>query len=194
MFRPTETIIIVFLIVVITFFAGCVQSSQIDSDGDGWTDVQEQKAGTLSYNKDTDGDGYWDSQDDNPLDKNIPISQVTPTVQQSTSAVRPLATVIGKTFVIKNIRTNDRAVTQSIEYTFGNSLIMWLSNGEQKSDKVKISEFRIPDGLYVNLTDFGEALKQTDYPYWQHMTFYDNGYFSFNDYDNDFYTGEWSIK
>ncbi len=31
-----------------------------DSDGDGWTDAEEQSAGTDPYSVDTDGDGYWD--------------------------------------------------------------------------------------------------------------------------------------
>ncbi|RZN33845.1 MAG: hypothetical protein EFT35_10115 [Methanophagales archaeon ANME-1-THS] len=38
-----------------------------DSDGDGWTDVQERRAGTDPYNVDTDGDGAWDPNDPNPI-------------------------------------------------------------------------------------------------------------------------------
>ncbi len=38
-----------------------------DSDGDGWTNDQERRAGTNPYSKDTDGDGLWDSMDPNPL-------------------------------------------------------------------------------------------------------------------------------
>ena len=48
----------------------------VDSDGDGWTDVQEQTAGTNPHNKDTDADGYWDPQDPNPLDPNIPAKAI----------------------------------------------------------------------------------------------------------------------
>ena len=40
----------------------------LDSDGDGWTDAQEQAAGTDLYSVDTDGDGYWDPEDSNPLE------------------------------------------------------------------------------------------------------------------------------
>lgn len=46
----------------------------LDSDGDGWTDAQEQSVGTNPYSVDSDGDGYWDPQDPNPLDSNIPIA------------------------------------------------------------------------------------------------------------------------
>ena len=44
-----------------------------DSDGDGWSDAQEQAAGTNPNNVDSDGDGYWDPHDPNPLDPNIPV-------------------------------------------------------------------------------------------------------------------------
>ncbi len=40
---------------------------EIDSDGDGWSDEQEQRVGTDPYIKDTDNDGIIDSQDLNPL-------------------------------------------------------------------------------------------------------------------------------
>jgi hypothetical protein len=38
-----------------------------DSDGDGWTDDQERRAGTDPYLVDTDSDGAWDPNDPNPL-------------------------------------------------------------------------------------------------------------------------------
>ncbi|MFQ5975466.1 MAG: hypothetical protein ACE5J5_04005, partial [Candidatus Hydrothermarchaeales archaeon] len=41
--------------------------TEMDSDGDGWTDDLERRAGTNPYAKDTDGDGLWDSKDPNPL-------------------------------------------------------------------------------------------------------------------------------
>ena len=43
------------------------QPVPLDSDGDGWNDELEIKAGTNPYVKDTDNDGLWDSQDPNPL-------------------------------------------------------------------------------------------------------------------------------
>lgn len=58
--------------------SGCIGIAQ-DSDGDGWTDDQEIKAGTNPNLKDTDGDNIWDPKDENPLDVNIPIIQNTPT-------------------------------------------------------------------------------------------------------------------
>lgn len=126
-----------------------------------------------------------------PSQQTTPVQVSTPAIQQNA-----LATVIGKTFVIKNIRVSTGAFPQNknIEYSFGATLIITSLDGKQSSDSVKISEFRLSDGLYVNLTDFGEAVKQTNYPYWQKMTFYDNGYYTMKDYDGDFITGEWSIK
>ncbi len=67
---------------------GCREEGK-DSDGDGWTDAQEQSAGTDPYRVDTDGDGYWDPQDPNPLDSNIPAAGSTPT---ATATVTPTAT------------------------------------------------------------------------------------------------------
>ncbi len=66
------------LLVLIISAIGCGGDGK-DSDGDGWTDAQEQNAGTDPYGVDTDGDGYWDPQDPNPLDSNIPLAGGTPT-------------------------------------------------------------------------------------------------------------------
>ncbi|MBA7516020.1 hypothetical protein ES705_08065 [subsurface metagenome] len=44
-----------------------VTPALIDSDGDGWSDEFERKAGTNPHAKDTDNDGLWDPQDPNPL-------------------------------------------------------------------------------------------------------------------------------
>ena len=44
----------------------------LDSDGDGWSDDREAKAGSDPFKVDTDDDGYWDPQDPNPLDATIP--------------------------------------------------------------------------------------------------------------------------
>jgi hypothetical protein len=48
---------------------GCPEEpeEETDSDGDGWSDEQEQRAGTNPYNVDTDGDDIWDPQDPSPL-------------------------------------------------------------------------------------------------------------------------------
>jgi len=68
------------ILLVSTFACGGTNETvvAVDSDGDGWTDVQEQNAGTDPYSVDTDGDGYWDMQDPNPLDSNIPPGEPTP--------------------------------------------------------------------------------------------------------------------
>jgi len=52
--------------------------SQLDSDGDGWTNAQEEIAGTDPNNVDTDNDGYWDPLDSNPLDPDISASDLLP--------------------------------------------------------------------------------------------------------------------
>jgi hypothetical protein len=57
--------------------------SLTDSDGDGWIDAQESRAGTDPNKKDTDNDGYWDPQDPNPLDPTIPLPASTPTPEEA---------------------------------------------------------------------------------------------------------------
>lgn len=182
------SIFIICLIITATLFTGCIQSSQQDSDGDGWTDVQEQKAGTNPYNKDTDGDGYWDSKDENPLDKNIPVSQV-------------VTSVLNKNIKVTNIksgRDSNPPSNFSIEIRFGYDYIirkegMGSSWGESTT-KAKITERSTDYSLIVSATDFEEALKQKDYPYWQNWEFKKDGTVAFNDYDRDFFIGEWSIQ
>lgn len=62
--------------------------STVDSDGDGWTDVQEEIAGTDPRTVDTDDDGYWDPHDPNPLDPNIPVDKglTEPTPEQAAAS------------------------------------------------------------------------------------------------------------
>lgn len=45
---------------------GITLGTEVDSDGDGWSDEYEQNIGTNPYIKDTDNDGLIDSQDPNP--------------------------------------------------------------------------------------------------------------------------------
>ena len=52
--------------------------SQLDSDGDGWSNAQEKIANTDPNSVDTDDDGYWDPQDPNPLDPRIPANDWLP--------------------------------------------------------------------------------------------------------------------
>ncbi len=49
-----------------------------DSDGDGWSNAQEDTAGTDPQKVDTDDDGYWDPHDPNPLDASIPANDGLP--------------------------------------------------------------------------------------------------------------------
>ena len=54
-----------------------------DSDGDGWSDGQEQRGGTDPFNVDTDGDNIWDPQDPNPLQHESFEHEAKPKSQQS---------------------------------------------------------------------------------------------------------------
>ena len=65
------------------------EQADLDSDGDGWTDYQEQSAGTDPSRVDTDGDGYWDPQDPNPLDSNIPAAESTPAPALTPTPILP---------------------------------------------------------------------------------------------------------
>lgn len=75
-------LIMLIVLVVSVVSLGCVQQSLpdaaevIDTDGDGWSDEQELRAGTDPEKKDTDGDRHWDPLDENPLDPEIPVDWV----------------------------------------------------------------------------------------------------------------------
>ncbi len=126
---------IILIILVGIALSGCTGTPK-DSDGDGWTDEQEIKAGTDPNLRDTDGDGIWDPKDDNPLDKNIPVKQViqtpTPTtisttVKTPTPTPTPTPTLlpqkgtynnpasVGETIVLKSSgKTFDVSVTEVV--------------------------------------------------------------------------------
>ncbi len=125
--------------------SGCVQSGQSsDSDGDGWTDVQEQQAGTNPYNKDTDGDGYWDSNDANPLDKNIP-SQVTPTA--------PISTIIQQTTPSPTILQTP--IVQQIVTSTTSNVARWSAGVVCSNIFIHCYEI----GGHINITGIPEKLK-----------------------------------
>jgi hypothetical protein len=67
-----------FIFCMLLMNLACTDLSQFeeftDSDGDGWSDAQENLAGTDPQKLDTDDDGYWDPHDANPLDRNIPVA------------------------------------------------------------------------------------------------------------------------
>lgn len=79
--------ILLVLVITICFLlavSSCQDLEQFDfttdSDGDGWTDAQENAAGTDPEKVDTDGDEYWDPLDPNPLNPGIPVDKGLPEV------------------------------------------------------------------------------------------------------------------
>ena len=48
-----------------------IKSIETDTDGDGWTDIEEERLGLNPRMKDTDGDGAADGEDSSP-NANIP--------------------------------------------------------------------------------------------------------------------------
>lgn len=87
-----------------------------DSDGDGWTDDQERRAGTDPYKRDTDNDGYWDPQDPNPLDPTIPMPLPTVTPMRPTptpvspgfEAMFAIAGLLTATYLFRRRKRNKR--------------------------------------------------------------------------------------
>ena len=78
---------------------GCGGSGDEDSDGDGWTDSEEQKAGTNPHKVDTDGDGYWDPHDANPLDSSIPLQATTPTPSSTATGDKVVGRLIKQVLI-----------------------------------------------------------------------------------------------
>jgi hypothetical protein len=73
-----------------------------DSDGDGWDDEQERRAGTNPHKVDTDGDGIWDPQDPNPSDPNIPPKATPiPTFTPGFEAIFVIAGIIAIAYLLK---------------------------------------------------------------------------------------------
>lgn len=76
--RSIAALLVLALVAGLAACGGGGEPPAADSDGDGWTDAQEELAGTDPLSVDTDGDGLWDPLDPNPLDAGIPAVTQTP--------------------------------------------------------------------------------------------------------------------
>ena len=73
-----------------------------DSDGDGWDDEQERRAGTNPHKVDTDMDGIWDPQDPNPSDPNIPPKATPiPIFTPGFKAIFVIAGILAMAYLLK---------------------------------------------------------------------------------------------
>ena len=121
--RVLTNLLILFLILLSTF--SCVApgepSEMIDTDGDGWSDVQERTAGTDPKKVDTDDDGYWDPHDQNPLDPSIPTDKVLPKAptdpgtveappEMPTPSTRPEPVIVPEKAALQELREVQDAV------------------------------------------------------------------------------------
>ncbi len=112
--------------------------STVDSDGDGWTDVQEDIAGTDPHTVDTDDDGYWDPHDPNPLDPNIPIDEdQTETTPEQTAAstpipaktpIAPANSAASLTFTPEAAEQELHEVQEAVEFMMRNNKLTRLAN------------------------------------------------------------------
>lgn len=72
-----------------------------DSDGDGWDDEQERRAGANRYNVDTDGDGIWDSKDDNPLVAQTPTPTIPTTPIPAFQIIPVIIALVGVAYLLR---------------------------------------------------------------------------------------------
>jgi len=67
-----RTVAAIILCILVGLILGIyIESQPKDSDLDGWTDVEEQEAGTSPFDSDTDDDGIKDPEDPTPLHPGI---------------------------------------------------------------------------------------------------------------------------
>jgi len=146
--RFTKLVPLYVLMVMLVGITGCTPSAiptpapvpitapiPIDSDGDGWSDAQEDNARTDPNEVDTDGDGYWDSKDANPLDKNIPSN--TQTVAPSNSTPSNIASGTTATVSLDNtaVRVGDQVTVNGIGF-LANAMVTITLNGIQVGSSV----------------------------------------------------------
>ena len=132
-------------------------ASELDSDGDGWPDTQEEQSGTDPDNVDTDNDGYWDPHDPNPLNPDIPEEGGAP--ETASVPAQPPASVPSKP-ASTNITTPaspEQAALKEYQEVQDAVIVMMKHNGlnslEQTSKLPSSDMRRFPDSY----TRHGEA-------------------------------------
>ena len=115
-------------------------SATVDSDGDGWSNTQEQTAGTDPNKADTDDDGYWDPHDPNPLDSNIPVEKgllepapedsdtPTPAPAPTTTPAEPADPAVTPTVTPKAAAEELRQVQDAVEVMMRNNNLTRLAH------------------------------------------------------------------
>ncbi len=144
-----------------TSIPGGIIRDEKDSDGDGWTDEQERRAGTNPFAKDSDGDGIWDSTDPNPLmaenrEKDIDWEQIGVVLaitgaaiggllsRRKRSRVKRLLDDIDKAY--EGFKMNSRRCEAEL-YRLRGLVSEQLKNGKINEDSYSILDKRIDDYL-----------------------------------------------
>ena len=149
--KLTVVFIVLLALSLIVIVSGCGGKAEKDSDGDGWSDAQEQNAGTNLDLVDTDGDGYWDAQDANPLDPYIKsgVNTASPTLESASGTPTPVKSNPNNTgttmhYVVDSI--SPQFSVEEVDYPFD----------------VRVTEYDAIPSDRSCVTDSGSAYNETE--------------------------------